>query len=80
MAVSITLFLAINVIIENALGDVIEEEAWKFGAAAVLAPALMAALVLATDLGREMDKTFVRRYDDQGEETVVLFVNKKRSD
>ena len=58
LAVTITIFLAFNVIIQNALSSVVESEAVKFATAGSLALLLMLAIILATSLRRDLLSSF----------------------
>ena len=59
IAVTVTLFLAFNVIVQNILSKMVEmEESTKFAIAGTLAPLVMIVLLFATSLGKEVLATF----------------------
>lgn len=61
LAVTITLFLALNVFIQNIFGQFIPHESIKFGIAGGLAPVIMIILCLATSLGKDIVRSFKGR-------------------
>ena len=59
LAVTVTLFLAFNVIVQNILSKMVEmEESTKFAIAGTLAPLVMIILLVATSLGKEVYRSF----------------------
>eukprot|EP00095_Tigriopus_kingsejongensis_P000562 maker-scaffold776_size99073-snap-gene-0.18 protein:Tk00562 transcript:maker-scaffold776_size99073-snap-gene-0.18-mRNA-1 annotation:"hypothetical protein AURANDRAFT_62184" len=61
LAVTITLFLALNVFIQNIFGSLISDPAIKFGIAGGLAPTVIVLLCVSTSLGKDLLRSFKSR-------------------
>lgn len=59
-AVTFTIFLAFNVLIDNIFGSLYDDEVITLGLAAGLAPVFMLIICLVTDLGKEVVDSFKR--------------------
>ena len=58
IAVTITLFLALNVFIQNIFGSIVKTETVKFAIAGSLAPIIMAIIMGVTSLGKDVMRSF----------------------